>query len=216
MMQMSSLIFASEEQQAFFATDTLATSPEGEPSRFSTKAFIVPHLRMMMAGTGAGGFLGKWFVEVNDRMLVKGIDHLDYHTPECLVRIWAAYKQECSIPDSVTTTVYHSGFSEEDGVIHSYAYRSSNNFQSESLEYGLRVKPECDIPERYELPTHVKQMMDSQRAIQTTRPKADRVYVGGQIIVHHLTEQSFSVYVLDEFDDYETNERAMYENYAKR
>src|SRR6185295_13932269 len=133
---MSSLIFHTDESQVFIATDTLATSPGGEPFLFTTKAFVVPHLWMMMAGTGAGGFLGRWFIEVNDRMIVKGIDNLDYHTPQALARIWSAYKQELSIPDSFTTTVYHSGFSEEEGVIHSYAYRSAYDFQSETLAYG--------------------------------------------------------------------------------
>src|SRR5690242_2369924 len=120
---MSSLIFHTDERQVFTATDTLATSPDGEPFLFTTKAFVVPHLWMMMAGTGAGGFLGKWFIEVNDRMIVKGIDNLDYHTPQALDRIWQSYKQECSIPETFTTTVYHFGFSEEEGAIHSYAYR---------------------------------------------------------------------------------------------
>lgn len=210
---MSSLIFATDEVQAFVATDTLATSPDGEPFLFTTKAFAVPHLRIIMAGTGIGGFLGKWFVQVNDRMVVKGIDHLDYHTPEALSPLWQAHKVECSMPDDFTTTVYHFGFSEEDGLIHSYAYRSVNNFQSERLQYGFGVKPEAEIPEPYQLPTDVRRIMDSQRAIQSTRPKHQRVYVGGEIVVHHLTEQGFSIYVLDQFKDYELNEQAIYENF---
>ena len=60
-----------------------------------------------MAGTGAGGFLGKWFIEVNDPMIVKGIDNLDYHTPQALARIWqlplypsGQYVRFPNIPDS--------------------------------------------------------------------------------------------------------------------
>ena len=54
-------------------------------------------------------------------------------------------------------------------------------------------------------------MMESQRTIQATRPKAERVNIGGEIIVHHLTHQRFTIYVLDEFEDCEANERAIYE-----
>jgi hypothetical protein len=212
---MSSLIFHTDESQVFIATDTLATSPDGEPFLFTTKAFVVPHLWMMMAGTGAGGFLGRWFIEVNDRMIVKGIDNLDYHTPEALARLWRGYRQEYSIPDEFTTTVYHFGFADGEDAIHTYVYRSVNNFQSERLQYGVGVKPECEIPEPYKFPFDIKKMMESQRAIQATRPKAERVYIGGEIMVHHLTHQGFTIYVLDEFEDCEATECAIYENYGK-
>lgn len=210
---MSSLIFHTDKEQAFVATDTLATSPDGEPFTFTTKAFIVPHLQMIMCGTGVGGFLGKWFIQVNDRMVLRGIDNLDYHAPKGLAAIWRSHKEEFSIPDSFTTTVYHFGFSEEDGLIHSYVYRSANNFTSEALQYGIGVKPECQVPENYELPTDIKKMMDEQRAIQASRPKGERVYVGGKIQVHHLTKFGFSVYTLDKFEDYESNEQEIFEKF---
>ena len=212
---MSSLIFHTDARQFFTATDTLATSPDGEPFLFTTKAFVVPHLWMTMAGTGAGSFLGKWFIEVNDRMIVQGIDNLDYHTPKGLARIWRSYKEECSIPENFTTTVYHFGFSEEERVIHSYAYRSADNFRSESLPYGLRFKPECEVPEPYSFPMDINKMMESQRSIQSTRPKEERVYIGGEIMNHHLTEQGFEIYPLDEFDDCEVDETAIYENFER-
>ncbi|HKU74444.1 MAG TPA: hypothetical protein VJR02_11030 [Pyrinomonadaceae bacterium] len=213
---MSSLIFHTDESQVFTATDTLATTPDGEPFSFTTKVFVVPHLRMLMAGTGVGGVLGKWFIAVHDRMIVRGIDNLDYHTPRILSEIWQSHRQECSIPEDFTTTIYHLGFSEETGLVHSYAYRSAENFRSESLSYGMRLKPECEIPEPYSFPMDIKKMMDSQRAIQAKRPKEERIYIGGEIMIHHLTDQSFTVYVLDEFEDYEANERAIFSNFDKR
>src|SRR5580704_1233278 len=150
---MSSLIFHTDEKQAFVATDTLATHPDGRPFKFTTKAFIVPHLRLLMAGVGIHGFMSRWFVHMNDMVIVRGIDNLDYHTPRALSRLWQSYRKELSITDEMTTPVYHLGFSEATGVMHSYAYRSTNNFASERLEpYGLRVKPECQIPSNYHLP----------------------------------------------------------------
>lgn len=211
---MSSLIFHTEAEQVIVATDTLATSPDGEPFMFTTKAFIVPHLQMIMCGTGAGGFLGKWFIQVNDRLVVRDIDNLDYHTPKTLAAFWHKHQEEFSTPSKLTTTVYHFGFSEEDGLIHSYAYRSANSFQSERFsQYGIGVKPECQVLEGYELPTDIKRMMDEQRAIQASRPKDERVYIGGKILIHHLTKFGFSVYTLDRFEDYESTEQAIYENF---
>lgn len=212
---MSSLIFYTEAEQVLVATDTLATSLGGEPFMFTTKAFIVPHLQMIMCGTGAGGFLGKWFVRVNDNMVVKDIDHLDYHTPKVLAELWLGHKKEFSLPDDLTTTVYHFGFSQEDGLMHSFVYRSTNDFQSEPRsQYGLGLKPECQVPASYELPTDIKKMMDEQRAIQAARPKNERVFVGGKILIHHLTKFGFNVFTLDKFEDYESDERAIYENFS--
>jgi hypothetical protein len=210
---MSSLIFVTEEEQVLTATDTLATSTAGEPFLFTTKAFIVPHLKMIMCGTGAGGFLGKWFIEVNDRLVVRGIDNLDYHTPDVLKSIWQRYKREISFPDKLTTTVYHFGFSEEDGIIHSYAYRSVNNFVSESLSYGIGIKPEATIPENLQFPQDIKKIMDEQRFLQQSRAKDEGIFIGGKIQIHHLMRSGFSVYVLDQFEDFALTEQRIFDNF---
>jgi hypothetical protein len=45
------------------ATDTLAVTPDGRPVALTSKV-IMPHLRMIVAGTGSGGFLDQWFVHI--------------------------------------------------------------------------------------------------------------------------------------------------------
>jgi hypothetical protein len=210
---MSSLIFYTEENQVLVATDTLTTSPDGRPFKYATKAFVVPHLRMIIAGTGAGGFLGRWFVQINDRMVVRGIDHLDYHVPGYLASIWPGCKQEFSFPDGITATIYHFGFSEDSGLIHAFAYRSTNNFQSERIEYGLGIKPQCTVSADYRLPQDIRTMMDAQRASQTALPEGQRAHIGGEIQVHQLTKKGFFIYTLGRFEDYDRDEEAIYENY---
>ena len=207
---MSSLIFHTEPSQALIATDTLAVSPDGTPFKFTTKAFNLPHLKMIIAGTGTGGFLDRWFVRINSGLLVHGVDNLDDHTPRDLAAIWSGYKQEFSLPFECTTTVYHFGFSEVTGLIHSFAYRSTGDFQSEPIAHGIAVKPECTVPSDYRIPEDIKKMMDEQRFIQNTRPKDQRVYVGGEIQIHHLSKDGCSVYTLDRFDNYDSDEEAMY------
>ncbi len=210
---MSSLIFYTDQTQVFVATDTLATSLDGKPAMFTTKAFVVPHIRAVICGTGAGGFLGKWFIQVTDRMVVRGIDNLDYHAPSILAANWSRYKEEFLTLDSFTVTVYHFGFSEEDGLIHSYAYRSIKDFKSESLEYGVGIKPECTLPEKYIFPTDIKRMMDEQRRIQASRPQHERVFIGGEIQVFHLTVSGINIYTLGRFEDYDADEQAIFSNF---
>jgi hypothetical protein len=210
---MSSLIFHTDQNQAFAATDTLAVSPNSAPLMFTTKAFAIPHLKMVICGTGAGGFLGKWFIEINDKMIVKGIDNLDFHTPKILSALWDSYRKEFSPSEKQTTTVYHFGLSEEDGFIHTYAYRSTGNFKSEPLAYGVGYKPECKISEGYGFPTDIKKIMDEQRSIQLSKPKDERVYIGGEIQIFHLTKDGINIYTLAKFDDYSDTEKEIYSNY---
>jgi hypothetical protein len=213
----SSLIFYTDENQALIATDTLATSATepGTPFKFTTKAFIIPHLRMIIAGTGCGGFCDKWFLQINDKMIVKGIVNLDHHTPRNLTLLWSSHKEEFSIPDDVTTTVFHFGFSEEDQKICSYMYSTAYDFEPKMITYGLSGKPEFNCPEPYELPKDFKTIMESQRKLQLSETKKNRVYIGGEIQVIHLTKDGFSSYPLCKFDDYDSDESAIYSNYGK-
>ena len=213
---MSSLIFKTEERQVFVATDTLAVAAGGRPFMFTTKAMIVPHLRMIMAGVGAGGFLDRWFVNVNSGKVVIGIENLDYHTPKSLSNLWQNFKEEKDeFPEGQTTTVYHFGFSEETGLIRAFAYRSTNGFASEALGYGVGVKPECSVPQNLQLPSDIKAMMDEQRAIQRALPDNERVYIGGEIQIHHLMEAGFNVYTLDRFDDFASDAVTMFKAFRK-
>jgi hypothetical protein len=213
---LSSLIAHIDENQVLVATDTLATSPDGNPLMFTTKAFIVPHLRMIIAGTGVGGFLDRWFVRINNNLIVRGIDNLNYHTPRHLTAIWDGFEKEFPFSGERTTTVYHFGFSEVTGLIHSYVYGSTNNFQPKALKYGAAVKPECTVPNDYNFPEDIKTLMNEQRAIQSLRPKEQRVHIGGEIQVHHLMKSGFNVFTLAEFEDRDKDEKAIYENFQKR
>ena len=55
--------------------------------------------------------------------------------------------------ESLTTTVYHFGFSETTGVVHAFAYRLTSNFlNSEPLPYNSFVKPECSAAVGFRFP----------------------------------------------------------------
>jgi hypothetical protein len=150
-------------------------------------------------------------------MIVRGIDNLDYHAPGGLASVWAGFKQEASDPDNInTSTVYHFGFSEATGSVRSFVYRSTNDWRSEQLDYGLGLKPECTIPDNFRFPEDIRTMMDEQRAIQRSRPDSQRVYIGGQIQVHCLSQDGYAVWTLGRFDDYDADELGIYENFRAR
>lgn len=211
---MSSLIFATDEEQILVATDTLSVTPEGEPFAFVSKAVHIPHLRTIVAGTGAGGFANNWALTASTRMIVKGIMNLDYHTPVGLRGLWSDYKKEYSLSNDFTTTVYQFGLSEENGKVVSFAYRSTNDFVSEPIGYGTGVKPECSVPEG-NLIEALPKMMEEQRAIQSQIPPESRIYIGGEIQALYLTSQGCNSFLVSQFADFLENENAIFENHAK-
>lgn len=211
---MSSIIYGFTAENAVVGTDTLAVSSEDfSPVMFTTKSFVVPHLKLIISGTGFQGFAGKWFVRINDGIVVRDIDNLDYHTPDTLRKIWRDYSEEHPPDSEASTTIYHFGYSEELKALRGYAYRSKKNFESEELVYGFGIKPECSLLEDLSLPRDLKKMMDEQRIIQATKPENERLYIGGEIIVNELSHEGFSTYTIDKFDDYETVEETIFTNF---
>lgn len=198
---MSSLIFYTDPQQALVVTDTLAVDPDGFPFLFTSKAHYIAHLRTIIAGTGIWGFSGDWFMQANSRMLLSGIESLDYHAAEALRALWARYISEYSLSTSATTTVYHFGFSEVSNEITGFAYRSTNGFSSERLHHGTGVKPECSVPEG-NIFDHLQAMMEEQRSIQASVPPQERIYIGGEAMAIHLTKESCVYSKLFEFSDF--------------
>lgn len=215
---MSSLIFFTNETRALVATDTLATSDKvcGAAFNFTSKASIIPHLRMIIAGTGCGGFCDRWLLQINSGMIVRGIDNLDFHAPSNLALLWSGYKKKFAISDHATISIFHFGFSEEDQTIHSYMYSSTNNFESKTVPYGLSGKPEFKCPKPYELPKDFRFMMDSQRELQTSEAKENRIYIGGEIQLIRLEMDGFAVSSLGKFEDYYADEAAIYLNYSDK
>lgn len=210
---MSSLIFYVQPNEAFVATDTLATHQNGDPFKFTSKAFLLPHLNMLIAGTGIAGLLSRWFIDINEHMVVYDIEALNVHTPSALNNLWRKFKMEIPIPDDMTTTVYHFGISKTTNQLHSYVYRSHNSFLSERLQNSLYVKPECNIPNNFELPRDLKQMMRSQREKQSLIPAQQRIHIGGEILTYHLNRSGCHIESFDKFEDYgQTNEK-IFENF---
>ncbi len=212
---MSSLIFSFDKDQAFIAVDTLATDLEGNPSMLTSKAFVLPHLRLIICGTGLSGFLGSWFIKINDRMVVQGIDNLNYHAPKILMVLWGDFLRENGGSYNGTTTIYHFGFSENTNSLISYVYRSSNDFKSESRQEGTGVKPDCFIKPGFEFPKDIPSMMQEQRLNQLREPPSERVYIGGEMMIYHLERSGICIYSLGKFDDFYKTQKEIISIYSR-
>ena len=212
---MSSLIFYTDQDQILVVTDTLVVKPDGNPMMYCSKAIYLPHIRTIIAGTGVGMFSGDWSMQVNNRMVVAGIDNLDFHTPIALCKRWQQYKGEHALPADLTTTVYHFGLSEETGFVRSYAYRSTHSFASEQLGYGYGLKPECTPPQKENLIEEIPRMMVEQRKNQESKPFSDRVYIGGEAIAIYLNKSGCSIFSVFQFEDFQSQLRDIFRNYRE-
>ena len=199
---MSSLIFELSPDSINVATDTLATLPSGEPAFFSTKAIYIPHLRMIVAGTGVAGVMGQWVQQMNDHMMLSGILNVAHHAPENLRKIWANIKTKNGLLEGQSSTIYHLGISEENETF-GFMSRSNNDFLTEQMEHGWGVKPECELPkEETNLARGIQKMMAQQRKTQDAKPKSERIYIGGECMIWHLTRDKCVSFKAFEFPDH--------------
>lgn len=209
---MSSFICLLQPDQAIVATDTLAVSPDGAARQFTTKAFVLPHLKLIVAGTGVAGLTSSWFRHINERMVVGDVDHLNFHAEQSLQQLWDT---EFSDPDvhELSTTIYHIGLSRTSGKIHGYSYSSWYGFESRPLSQGLSYKPAIDEQDQVEELGFLN-IMEAQRETQARKPPEQRIYIGGEVQLITLDSKGMMGIVSQaQFDDFAQTEREIYENF---
>jgi hypothetical protein len=201
---------------AVVATDTLAVNLDGSARQFTTKAFIVPHLKMIIAGTGLAGFAGAWFQRVNEAMVVSDIDHLNFHTQKSLKNLFATEFSDFD-PKQISTTIYQIGVSQADGVMHGYSYSSFYDFEPRELMYGLSIKPAAGPEPDPANPRDIGQLMRDQRALQEQEPIDRKIYIGGEIQAIHLKSDGTAILsTIDRFEDFQEMEDQIYKNFQPK
>lgn len=199
---MSSLLFYTDENEAIVATDTLLHYSVDTPPGSVSKAFAVPHMRMIIAGTGLALLFNRWVGLVNNQGSALNVDAVNAHAPQELQALWSEMNHHVPALQDQTATIYHFGISDDSGKIHGFAYRSVSDFKSERLDYGLGVKPELMDKSGINwnsFPACAPDIMRAQSR-QEDEKSSDRVYIGGTTEVTHLTKDGFSIYSLGSFD----------------
>ena len=195
---MSSLLFYTDANEVIVATDTLLHYPDGSAPGFCSKAIALPHIRMIVAGTGSALLLNRWLGLVNNQGVSLDVDAINEHTPETLQSLWRELNAQFPALHQQTATIYHFGFSDDTGNIHGFAYRSESNFASEKLDYGLGFKPDLMDKSGINLrsfPDCAPEIMRRQ-ILQEDMKTKDRVYIGGTVQINHLTRKGLSIYSL--------------------
>ncbi|MEM5432817.1 hypothetical protein [Cupriavidus oxalaticus] len=196
---MTAAIFNIGPEQVIIAMDTLAMSGDtGNPYFFTTKLYPLPHLQGVMFATGIGDLATKWFVKL-ERFLARDIHHLDQYVTPPLQELG----MEFNLSEAQTTTIYHIGYSEAESRYVGFAYRSTNSFRSERLEYGLRTKPGIPDASVNSFPSDFIRLMEAQRTNDAAVPLSERVFIGGEIQALILANRSMTIQTIHRFSDYE-------------
>lgn len=212
---MTSIVIFQSEREAVVAMDTLAIDHDRNPARYTTKAHYLPHLRTIVAGTGCGGFADDWYIEANKRMVVRNVETLNRLAPAKLRNLWARFRADYKVPESMTTTVFHVGLSEDTGSIVAAQFHSADDFEPKPVDGRLTFKPAC--PEPVELDQEglgafdlIQPIMEAQRAHEAGTPAAKRVYIGGEVHALHLTEAGCAQFKVFEFPEYQREREGVY------
>jgi len=205
---MTALIYALQPDQVCLAMDTLTVSAaDKSPILFQTKFAVLPHLDMVVAGTGLAAMVTQWFQFVNGNMVVRDIDHVDCFAPEALRKAEA----ECPGTELSTTTLYHFGHSLQRQCYVGYAYRSANKWVSEQLPYALGVKPPVPVPptDDIQFPQFLVRVMLEQRRADQLLPLSERVGIGGDISFIVMRNRTVTIAPVHRFESYETEFQQM-------
>lgn len=203
---MSLLTFSHLDEAVVIVTDTLATTPDGEPLIFQSKAWAIPHMNMALAVTGLANLGATWNEYLCSSLVARDIDMVDQFAPEQLREIWceiqAAYPIDQNLP---TCTLYHFGFREDSERLVRYTYRSTDNFESEVCEqpgFGIKPWPRGDFEPPDEINDWIA-LAERVRAEQNALPAEERVYIGGELFLLLLQNWKCQTMRIHRFEDYE-------------
>ena len=204
-------MYLHEENGFMVMTDTLATTPQGEPLAFTDKCWAFPSMNLIVATTGIKDLGARWVDTLYNRILARDIAMLNLHAPEAMRAIWGDLHAEFGDMGEATSTVYHFGIEEETGQSVRYIYRSAEDFETERHdEPGFGIKP--DPPDGATVPDGLDEWIDLAqrvRANEDARPASERIYIGGELILTVLTNDATSIVTTHRFADYDDQWEAM-------
>jgi hypothetical protein len=188
--------------------DTLVvTHDDKTPLYYQTKFTVLPHLNLVIAGTGFASLINDWFHFVNGRMVVRDIDHLKVLAPG-LLRDAAP---RCQGADITTTTLYHFGYSTLEKRYVGYAYRSAENWEPDRLQDALGFKPVIDVQPtaNIQISQFLIDIVCEQRRKDLLLPVSERVGIGGDIQVVVMENGIVTISTVHRFESYESDYKLM-------
>ena len=207
---MSALVYMLAKDKICIATDTLSVYPDNKkPFKFVTKAFLLPHLKAIICGTGCLNLISEWFIFVQNQVVAQDLYYLDKISPENLQKLYKKIEHHWGAVCS--STIYHFGYIEREEKFVGFAYRSEHDFKSEQLIYSLGVKPRykevvdiaIDEIKNKGLPDTFVEIIKKLKSIDDKLPVSERSGIGGEVHFFMLTQKEMFCCVCYRFEDYD-------------
>lgn len=205
-------MYSLDPSEVVIVTDTLATRPSGEPYLFVSKCAVIPHLEMVIVGTGIALVGQRWAHQLQTATLARNIDTLNQHVPEGLQKIEDGLKEEFGTLTG-NSTIYHFGFSNKTNGYIGYAYRSEKSYVSELMSPGFGVKPKpSGKPTAPKDPNELLALAKKIRDEQDALSMESRVNIGGELVRTVLKEHTIQVLKIFRWHDFEQQWLTMNDN----
>lgn len=216
---MTALNFILDPEYVLITMDTLCSKPNKEPLNYVSKIIPLPHLKSVICGTGAVDLILDWYILIEKQIVARDIYKLDKLAPEQLNKLAQKYMLNES---NTSATIYQFGFSEAYGRFKGFAYRSENNFRSETLNDGFGLKPQSpEIIQYYNELFRARgtidldlliELMKYQKINDGEKDKTERVGIGGSIHLCRLDKYKQFLWECYAFEDYEEMWNKMLKN----
>lgn len=205
---MTALVFALQPDQICIAMDTLVVGAEDKkPINFQRKFLFHAESNLLIAGTGLANLINGWFEYVSSFLGQSDIDDLNLLAPNVL----KASVLAAGGLDYASATLYHFGYSRDEAKYAGYAYRSTADFKSERLSYGLGIKPKVHVEadENIEFPKFLIEIILEQQRQDRLLPLGKQVGIGGEIEFAMLAEGIANIETVHRFASYEAEKMFM-------
>jgi hypothetical protein len=195
------------------ATDTLASGGNDKtPHMFVSKFFLLPHLGVLLCGTGVFQLIRDWFVDLESSLIARDFDHVSRFAPSLLRALSEKLTSQHQQP--VTATIYHFGYSVAMSSHVGLAFDSKQGYEPRVIKDSFFMKPKLEeLPtaptNADELPSWYADLMERQRADDLAKPFADRVGIGGEIHMAQINRTTLTVSTIHRFASYESDYEAM-------
>lgn len=201
---MTALVYTLQPDQICLAMDTLVVDAEDKTALcYQTKFSILPHLNLVIAGTGLASLVSGWFHCANGNLLATGIEDLNSLAPD----LFRNAEKEIPGNNLTSSTIYHFGYSQLDNRYVGYALRSTNNWNPERLPDALGFKPVIQITPTDDIrfPDFLIDIIKEQRRQDQLLPLADQVGIGGEIQFVNLENGKIMASTVYQFESYRSD-----------
>lgn len=200
---MTALVFALQPEQVCIAMDTLVIGADDRmPLAFQRKFLSVPNSDLLVAGTGHAGFVTGWFDYLQTLARLGDVDDVGSIAQSVL----KASADAVGGLGTITTTIYHFGYSRVEDQYVGYAYRSTADFQPERLPYALGFKPQVQVTptDDVQFPDFMIDIMLRQQQQDHSMPIPQQVGIGGEVEFVVLSGRTTHIETVHRFASYES------------